>query len=536
MQTPEASAAPAPEKEKPSRRRRGCLIMFIIAALLMPGFYWFENWSGRRALEKVVAEYEAAGLSLDPATFLSGPVPAEENFGATPLLDGIMHLDDGSQTARAAQVKRKVLKDLLPLRVSGITAPVKKAPKGSATPAPAPALPVVTVLPDLTVDKPEWDKVRSFLGAHTVCKPPADEPSDVRAVYAALEVHRAVFDELIAAAQRPRAVFTPAPVERAAAWGRSDTLTPTEVMAFGRLLHLRVAAAAATGQHEEAVGLLKVIWKLRTACAAESRIFSQMLSRAFQGTWRLGVKSVLRSTGVTGAHLAELAVICPGDWSPEQELIAAFRGDAAWLQIALPTQRAEALATSSGTGLSKRQERVVRLGPAGWVELNGVTNLSRMLKLVLRPLQYGGFGALPPAHSDFHGETYDSMERWSPYRMLQSTYGEDTMLPMIVSRSLHIRLTLLAIAMERYRLQHGRYPADAAALVPDCIAAIPPDMDGAPLRIVTSPDGASAVLYSIGWNLTDDWHGVIPMLYKEAEEFYNDDWPLALPFPPLPPP
>ncbi len=90
--------------------------------------------------------------------------------------------------------------------------------------------------------------------------------------------------------------------------------------------------------------------------------------------------------------------------------------------------------------------------------------------------------------------------------------------------------------MERYRLKHGRYPADVSALVPNCIAVIPPDIDGAPLRIATSPDGATSVLYSIGWNLTDDWHGVIPASYKEEDDWQNADWPLSLPLPPLPPP
>ncbi len=61
-------------------------------------------------------------------------------------------------------------------------------------------------------------------------------------------------------------------------------------------------------------------------------------------------------------------------------------------------------------------------------------------------------------------------------------------------------------------------------------------MDGNPLRITTSQDGAKSVLYSIGWNLTDDWHGVIPATYKEEEDYENADWLLSLPFPPLPPP
>ena len=106
----------------------------------------------------------------------------------------------------------------------------------------------------------------------------------------------------------------------------------------------------------------------------------------------------------------------------------------------------------------------------------------------------------------------------------------------LVMRAQQVRLTLLAIAMERYRLKHSRYPTDSAALVPDCIAAVPPDIDGAPLRIVTSADGATSVLYSIGWNLTDDWHGVIPATYKDEEDWGNADWPLSLPLPPLPPP
>src|SRR5688500_4029644 len=114
MSFPVSPPAPQPEKSKAGRGKRGCLITGIILALLIPGFYLLENCTGRRALRNVVAEYADAGFTLEPAAFLTAAAPAEENFGATPLLDGIMHPDDGSPAGKAAKEKRKILGDLLP--------------------------------------------------------------------------------------------------------------------------------------------------------------------------------------------------------------------------------------------------------------------------------------------------------------------------------------------------------------------------------------------------------------------------------------
>jgi len=45
------------------------------------------------------------------------------------------------------------------------------------------------------------------------------------------------------------------------------------------------------------------------------------------------------------------------------------------------------------------------------------------------------------------------------------------------------RLTVTAIALKRYQLRHGKYPADLAALTPEFIREVPLDpMDGKPLR------------------------------------------------------
>jgi hypothetical protein len=66
------------------------------------------------------------------------------------------------------------------------------------------------------------------------------------------------------------------------------------------------------------------------------------------------------------------------------------------------------------------------------------------------------------------------------------------------------RLTVTAIALERYRLRHDRPPADLAALVPELLRTVPLDpMSGRPLGYRFTA-GASFALYSVGEDGRDD--------------------------------
>jgi len=58
----------------------------------------------------------------------------------------------------------------------------------------------------------------------------------------------------------------------------------------------------------------------------------------------------------------------------------------------------------------------------------------------------------------------------------------------------------VAIALERYRLAHGEFPAELAALVPGFLTRVPTDIiNGQPLHYERNADG-SFLLYSVGWN------------------------------------
>jgi len=79
---------------------------------------------------------------------------------------------------------------------------------------------------------------------------------------------------------------------------------------------------------------------------------------------------------------------------------------------------------------------------------------------------------------------------------------------------------ITAIALKRYQLKHGNFPADLTALVPEFVSAIPRDpVDGQPLRYRRNADG-TFLLYSVGENGKDD--GGDPSLEKgvQSSSFY----------------
>jgi hypothetical protein len=63
---------------------------------------------------------------------------------------------------------------------------------------------------------------------------------------------------------------------------------------------------------------------------------------------------------------------------------------------------------------------------------------------------------------------------------------------------------LIACALERYRLTHNAYPETLDALVPQFLAQLPPDLIGGQPLHYRLAEGGKFVLYSVGWNGTDD--------------------------------
>jgi len=96
--------------------------------------------------------------------------------------------------------------------------------------------------------------------------------------------------------------------------------------------------------------------------------------------------------------------------------------------------------------------------------------------------------------------------RWE--RRFPFAVGEEFTLPNFLLKAADAetarRITVTAIALERYRRRHGKYPEQLPELTPEFLAKAPIDfMDGKPLRYRRKDDG-TFLLYSVGEDGKDD--------------------------------
>ena len=86
-----------------------------------------------------------------------------------------------------------------------------------------------------------------------------------------------------------------------------------------------------------------------------------------------------------------------------------------------------------------------------------------------------------------------------------------------------IDLARVACALERYRLAHGEYPETLDTLAPQFIAQLPHDIiNGQPLHYRREASG-QFILYSVGWNETDDG-GQVVLSKGGSVDQKNGDW------------
>jgi hypothetical protein len=127
------------------------------------------------------------------------------------------------------------------------------------------------------------------------------------------------------------------------------------------------------------------------------------------------------------------------------------------------------------------------------------------------------FASLPFPHnpntiSNFWSEVFDTIER-HPYTSLHYHHPFEfsaTFLPSIqillkleAEYAANLRLATTALAVERFRLAHGKLPEKLDELVPQFLSAVPLDpFDGQPLRYHRLNKGY--VIYSIGDDCHDD--------------------------------
>ncbi|HTG44341.1 MAG TPA: hypothetical protein VK633_07395, partial [Verrucomicrobiae bacterium] len=161
--------------------------------------------------------------------------------------------------------------------------------------------------------------------------------------------------------------------------------------------------------------------------------------------------------------------------------------------------------------------------PQGWIYQNAV----RVLSLQEKPL--AGFDLehhlIRPKITDNQiRETIDTIERSSIYNFLSGVviphYGR-AMQKAAQNQTLANEAYIIC-GLERYHSAHGKYPEALAALVPQFAAALPKDIIGGGALKYRVEEG-QFVIYSIGWNETDD--GGMPGLKSDGSgDLAKNDW------------
>ncbi len=436
-------------------RRLGWTVLTLIVLVLV--LIGEENWRGKHAWEKYRHERETMGDSFELSAIVPPPVPDADNFAATPAFAELFPKPPEQPRLDAAK---------LPDCAHGFDGNWRVG-RGENLAA--------------------WQKCFS---------------NDNLLV--ALAKYDPILNEITEASRRPKWRF-PIRYEE-----NFKALLPHVgyMRSLARTYRLRAQAELAAGHGDTAVADLQTCLRLADSLDNDSVIISFLVRTA----------------------VLEIAI------QPVWEGLAAHR----WTDAQLATLQSEFARADQFAAFAKalRGERLLAyFAMRGWIDHPEQSIASElnvpMQKLLARAVPTGLYYQNLLGIERFYTDTFLPAIGWeqrqvSPrslqnvddsIRTMRTTPNNilcKMLLPAITTvakKAAQSQVALdqvaVACALERYRLAHGELPVTLDALVPTFIAKVPHDViDGQPLRYRrTAPD--QFVLYSIGWNATDDGGKVV---------------------------
>ena len=496
-------------------------------ATLIALFYAEEDWRGWRAWNKFKHEWEAKGEHFDFASTVPPPVPEDQNFALTPvvassylyILDKNGHRINPPNTNVVNRLGMTVYgnDDWKNYPTNGYWA------KGTRT------------------DLNEWQRYYRVVATKTNLFPvPAQPQSPAEDVLGALSKYDPVIEELREASRLPGSRF---PLNY-------DSESPSAILLphlaalkrCSQTLQLRSLAELQNGQPENALADVKLGLQLADKIHTEPFLISHLVRIAMVNLMLQTVYEGLAEHQWSDAQLVALdAELAKLDFAADYKL--SMRGELGCQGGEMdrlrrhPEQMQDLGGMSDGGGnnskLSLPGGLMGHLIPTGWFYQNQF-RCARMMVDYYLPLADVSQGTFSPALAR-RGDAALTAEikSASPFNML-----EKLMLPALGNAAKKFaagqnsgNLARVAIALERYRLAHGAYPESLDALAPQFVAKLPHDIiNGQPLHYRRDPpspgSGAASghfVLYSVGWNETDDG-GEVGFKKDGAVDINTGDW------------
>ena len=493
--------------------------LFIVASLatLIALFYAVENWRGRSAWNSFRRTLEAKGLEFELEKIMPPAIPAEENMYEAEPWKGFHFIksEGGGITYENTNVANEVWFDC--------TGPNhREAPDGT------------DVFLSRPVNLAEWqdfyrgtnNQFASAGGTVTNYFPVASAPqTPAKDVLLALSRFEDRYRQIQAAAQRPKARF----------WLNIEdgigTLLPhlAKFKSIATYFRLRSTALLADGQSEAAFNDLMLSFRVGDALADEPILISHLvriaalhvnLSTVWEGLaahrWNDAQLAALEAELARTDLLAEYHTSMAGEryfsiWCVD------FLGRTGDLGPIYDPPEPQTYDFGDQT-IRANGKIFLQLVPQGWFDQNKLSLGRLQVDYILPMVDEDKHLVLPDKTR--HTATAINSLRPTPYdlfsRMLVPAL-ERVAKKTAVSQT-YVDLARVACALERYRLANGSYPDNLDALTPKFISKLPHDViNGEPLKYRRNADG-SFILYSVGWNETDDGGKVARKVNKSGKE------------------
>jgi len=461
---------------------------FGVAAFftLIAAVYIVEAWRGRRAWDQCQRELKAQGEQLDWAAYIPARVPDEQNFIKTPLLESVAY--KGRLNTNAWQAFSDAGRSL-PWNSSGDSQ---------------------------TGRKTAWTR---------------DDAADLLQTLHEIEPQ---LEELRAASLKPLARFD---IDRTAPFEESPEINLVAMRTLSQILAFHAWAELALDNREKAFADMRVIHRLTDALKDENTLVTLMIRAAMQGLalepfwegWAEGRWSERELKNFQELFdrvdlLPEIARVMRAERAGVNALVERYgiQGN----EFGRVTMRSEPAPKDWRNVMHQQAQRLGwKLFPRGWVCQN-LVSYDHLIQAFIPPSLQSKPPILSPTQVNKIKEQLPREIPDGPYgwlsQMAVPNFGKA--LEKVARIQTSINQAKIVCALERFRLARGQYPESLTELVPQFISQLPVDLiNGAPMKYRRAND-TKFLLYSVGWNETDDDGVPAPTRTTQSKPDHSGDW------------
>jgi hypothetical protein len=466
------------------RRYLFCLACLVTLVALL---YAEEDWRGKHAWDNFKSEWEAKGEKFDLKDFVPPPVPDDQNFAMTPFLAPMFDFNP-----KPLQPGQTLWRDTNGYnRIQNFSQELfSNDPKTAGRRWP------IYAKSDFKI----WTE------ALQTNSPPSETQFTTRTEAAAellkdFEKYQPVLDELQTASQRPYCRFNIGYVDLNPA---AILLPHLAIMKrFSQMFALRASAELILGQNEQALADTKMVLYLAGTMKNEPFLISGLVRIAILAIDERQIQAGLAAHAWSDAQLAELETQL-GKIDLLAEYGQQMRGERAYgngiIDFLHKTRRLDEFIENSRSAFN--------LMPEGWLYQNQLVINRIHQEYLLPPVDAANHRVDVAKCSEITGaRNRELTSGFPPYKLLARILmpSFEGVIRKYAFAQVNVDEATLACALERYRLANGKYPDTLDALVPQFIQAVPHDLiNSDPLHYRPAEDGGRFVLYSVGWNGTDD--------------------------------